>query len=869
MFKRKGIVLITTLAFITVVIMFSVLIAQQGKDTLKSGVGFSDSEQAYLAALSGIEFAKGNLSISKQWGTGSLSHTLKDTDNKIKIESGSNWVKGYVGYNSDDNYSSMFSISFVPNASEFGVCQYPSCNNINNDNDIKASSSNGYHRDIPANCFYIVCKGTAGKAVKHVEAVLSNAGPSVLSSGTMISGKIDINGIDSNKFVATEEYKDLNSFYDSRAFLSILRNDKKSKDNIVTSKGTLTAFSKDSSVSINSPESGVSNNASRLLNLSDKESGSVIINSDNFTLGNNLQKDSITGLSHNSNSVFDASDLQEMDEYSKATAGISCENTINGGTYVYIKDCTKDSVGNKNNGGKWVYIDNSTTIASKPTYEDRAQSIVELLNADSSDLQIPKNNNSISFGKNNKSGKGVDRTVTVSDNLIVKGDVNFIVVDKVNTSVDGDKAFNYEPSNDTVDFTIKSKKSLDSKSEDPVFMCDKNLFIDGEVTGSGKIFANGNMSFNSGSSLETKAQSGVAVWAKDNVDIQPAKSISNETLETEAGQKRLESALKKEYKKNGKTDDEAAKEAAISTNSYIEDKTDNNSTVNTEEQFPGNNSANKNLELVIQEDNFDLVGNCFSIKIPNGFSCNNYDEYLGCTNDKIYFSDDLILINSARYGEVNFKLENGTDVYTFQISVKRDDKGGTIDINDFNFEIFKVEGQSKDKFIKFDIEANGNPKYSEGNINSSVCSHGSKIDSNVDFPFNLNVNGKASYDLSSFPKASGPVDKIDSSQLPETEPPATKEPSSDKPTDEEINTIVTKAIKSNPTKLIGTVYSANGDINIDGGYAEFDILGALISLNGNLTMENILRASLTYDPDYVPFFKDKGILTNSVFTRVF
>ena len=69
------------------------------------------------------------------------------------------------------------------------------------------------------------------------------------------------------------------------------------------------------------------------------------------------------------------------------------------------------------------------------------------------------------------------------------------------------------------------------------------------------------------------------------------------------------------------------------------------------------------------------------------------------------------------------------------------------------------------------------------------------------------------------------------------------------------------------TEVKGTVYT-NGNININGSKHSFNILGALIS-KGNININNVSSSELKYDPDYVPFFQNYGIITNLVFQSVF
>ena len=65
--KSKGIVLITTMGLLTIIIMITTLVAAQGKTALQSGTASMQAEEAYMAAVSGIEFVRGCLKVDKSF----------------------------------------------------------------------------------------------------------------------------------------------------------------------------------------------------------------------------------------------------------------------------------------------------------------------------------------------------------------------------------------------------------------------------------------------------------------------------------------------------------------------------------------------------------------------------------------------------------------------------------------------------------------------------------------------------------------------------------------------------------------------------------------------------------------------------------
>ena len=84
----------------TIFIMMSVAITHNGIDSLSGGKSYSDNEQAYMAALSGVELAKAELCENKKWGV-----TLNSTENTpqqnrsnedLIVESGKDFVTAAI-----------------------------------------------------------------------------------------------------------------------------------------------------------------------------------------------------------------------------------------------------------------------------------------------------------------------------------------------------------------------------------------------------------------------------------------------------------------------------------------------------------------------------------------------------------------------------------------------------------------------------------------------------------------------------------------------------------------------------------------------------------------------------------------------------
>ena len=154
--NKSGIILITTLIFMSLTFMLAVMICKNGKESLFSGNRYAENEQAYLAAISGIEFIKGQLYKDKDWllSEENLTKYISVNSNTIKIEKEDDSIIGYIlldttkGLVSDENYDSKFEI-FLKNDSS--KKEYKSINNLFNNRNINNDENKRY---VPAKSFY-------------------------------------------------------------------------------------------------------------------------------------------------------------------------------------------------------------------------------------------------------------------------------------------------------------------------------------------------------------------------------------------------------------------------------------------------------------------------------------------------------------------------------------------------------------------------------------------------------------------------------------------------------------------------------------------------------------------------------------------
>ena len=416
--NRHGIVLITTMLFVTVIVMIATLIATQGKMALLSGTASMQSEEAYMAALSGIDFVRGELKKDKSFGTYSLSGYKKKVPNSpasgFLVNYNNNDLIGYIGATSNNDYKSKFSVSFKDNsvANHGGdtnykhassACKYLSVNNVNSTFQIDKDMSKGVRRNVPPYSVYIVSKGVCGKSVRYVEAFVTSNGPSAVDNGTTIGGDINI----------TSGVKDTSIYKDDNYLLNIYHVDDKYP-------GQINAFNSDGKCTKDVKLTAGNCSVENLLNLKNK-----------VTINGKFDKSAITDTNHASNlsvsqtAIIDTGNLNDLSmQDAKGNLDTTLSSfSLDPGSYVYLRDFSEDEM-----KAKWVYV-NEKELGAKNASNTLINAIKNenftdvLSNADIA------SNSAISFGKSDIAGFQ-SRTITVNGNVNVTDNVNFVVIDK-------------------------------------------------------------------------------------------------------------------------------------------------------------------------------------------------------------------------------------------------------------------------------------------------------------------------------------------------------------------------------------------------------------------------------------------------------
>ena len=907
--KKSGIILITTLLFMAIAFMLAVIIAKNGKETLMGGNRYADSEQAYLAAVSGLEFIKGQLYRDKAWGTYKNnqlqiqpSTTSSDSNSQtiiIKKHSDNNGLTGYIlldtskGQVSENNYDSKFEIFFKNNPTNK---EYACINNIDNESNIMRDTANTQttqlpteaslppseensnspeqtaqtttedttknKRDVPAKSFYAYVKGTCGKTVRYAEAIFVSNGPKSLDGGSVINGKVNI-----NSYTAISEdnvtVSDVEQYSSENPFITI-NNKSAEKNGKITSGNALTI------------ESNSTSDPYYLLNSKNK----TIISSKGIEIGNfnyssqNLpdSKDTPSHITYDPNpKIIDKiGSLSDVDTVAGDTTGnTSTEQSednkyteLEPGTYVFINDIEKPQESH------WVYTKDILT-------SDTENKEISTTKFEKLDINNKKFENIAFVTKENEGQKQQTRKINIIGKVESKGNLSFIVVDKQNPK-DKDNPENTtsdykytQSSRNTVDFSISDKGVIKTKANSG----NANLFINGEVTGSGKIYCDGNLTMNSGSTLETQANSGVAVWAKGNVDIKEAKNLTSESesLQNMIIKDGIEEAKNSGLPSEGTDININGQNTQISTS----EQTQTNDTIQTvtfkhekTEPVPPHERNKRQPKTVTTNYKIEIKGDAISIyenekkepifrstatqlKSMYNFKLdkqdfNLFDIWIDCDNqDSAYINYWLNYYKckgKIESGKVKLEDYDSSDSWGYYRDNHIGDMqlyidGKSVGIIDINYQKYNSKYKNNEKITS---KTNNNMFFSTNNYWNLSKKDAQYKEFAISNPTTVTATAKQADD---------------------------KVKQKSNTMEEYVVNYYKKQIANTDVK--GTIYSKEGNININGNGGEFNITGALITVNGSLNINGITHATLTYDPDYVPFFNDEGIFTRSLFESVF
>lgn len=850
--RKKGIVLVTALLFTGVIIMICTVTASLGKAGLESGTARANSEQAAMAAMSGIAYVQGEISKNGAFGADgkSLGGNIENGDTVIIRDKNHMCVVGCLGcapkkvkdINSVKDAMSAdcrakFLISFNDDPKDEYRKEYNiplSVNLLGKEGTLNNNQRKQLPRPVAKGTFHLAVKGISGKSMKTAEALLIDNGPECLNGGSVIMGDVKLN-------IGLSHYK----YSDTDPLLTIANHDYKTQGQIM-SKGKMTLECEEA----NAPKISSMFNTKAGTMIGTGKSNGFEIDGKTIKLDKwhpetyeELVKNGISCYPYNVNE-------SELDSIEKMRNALKdCElsgqtfNKMRGGTYIYLSNATRGSDFDETKG-RWVY-----TSDQNPNLDDCASLI-------RNSGQLPSLPDGISIGKDDDSV----RKVKITGNVQTTGAVNFVAIDKRYDRKNGVMNYFKSPAK-SIDLTLNGGNLISGDEGDTA----ANINVQGEVTGTGKIFSNGKLTINAGSALETRKQSGVGIWSQNGVELNSAQNLSADSIESELVvlTDGVESALT--YTVTGEPIDTGNGRyyvnelagaykgggQAMRVGEYVVAITgtgDYESAVSIYQDL--GEGEYKYLRSFTKESLKDRLNrdDIYGWVDPDNKSKHNYDSDGNIKSDKVFSSDCSVgNVKMRIYSNVREKsATRGTDREAFPGSSVLEINGKKIGVIDVNNQRGSVYGDSRSYqgplFSRYDKYPE-NQRMNNGSILFSLIDHSGEVKSE----YSLSGDKLINFSPKKPGKGSG-----------------TSLPGSFSSAEEYLKAYYRSHV--NNTSLKGTIYS-KGLIDLNGDGHSINVIGAIIGTgdSSELKVRHTSTLSLLFNPDYVPFFKNRGRATKTVY----
>ncbi len=518
--KKRGIILITVMLLLTVIIMLAALLTTSAKNSLLLGNTYSKNEQAMHAALSGLEYARARIYENPHWmqnDSYSPGEYLKESDkgnfyrlfNDIIFEDESEQVAvGYIG-EAGKNSRTKFEIAFSQAGAESRNIHYVSCNNTMSGTDkaTRIKNNNGWSdfRTVGKGKIHIISRGICDGIVKYAEGYLDVSIMGDAGSCSIARDDINVNLSGSNPLFLVS-YKD-GSAIDKKTEL-------RSVNTINISSGIVSnplCFSLDrQGTAYGSP--------------------SVSVN------GNQLSE----GFNEKYGIDIDTQSGKETEQLLNGAEGITWENVnknstgkeivfrqMPSGAYIYVKNLGDGS-------GGWKYCDISNiTAMDKDAFKALTLNTTVSDNNRNEIFKTPPATTGVSFN---------GETMTFSSNTNIRTTDSILIGCVDNLSfLSGSSISLSQRSRVNVVF----QENEEDASQNPVLSVgssqssNSSLYCHGELKGSGKVMSSGSIYMQGGSYFDTAKNSGVSVYAENDVEVIPSTAIDR----TEEATKALEDFL--------------------------------------------------------------------------------------------------------------------------------------------------------------------------------------------------------------------------------------------------------------------------------------------------------------------------------------
>jgi len=514
---------------LSIVIMIAALLVVTGRSTLLLGASYSDREQAYYAAECGIAYAQYCISKYKDWVADetSLSSVYNPdfTDFTVSMAgTQKNCVRGIIKSSGSEFYITFYSSSWndststrkdVDRSGNLGsALKYYSYNNLSNDSSsayskyLNDEGKGTTFRAVSKNTAHIVVEGRCNQAKRYAEAILTKADTKTGQACSIAAGGFEVDLKDNDSVFMVDAASGYDSRIRSMGDITVTsatgdENCYQIADNGLSCTGAGTE---------SSPTSKYTYVNKVKIDSADKQTEYGIA-CENKPQGDYLQ-----------NAKLEWDDVTKKYLSGSTYDSTNVKTTIKAGTYVYMnsKDspdtynlcyfpptCTYNPDADKSDGS---YPDNFVT-KNYSSKEDYKSSLIS--SSRSGDLTL------LTTVTKTQLTSGTTYLMTASNPIgiePVESENSFAIA-----IYDYKSDKKYSPSE-----SYRASVKLNTSTEnDPCLITQTggNLYVEGELSGKGKIMSGGEMSFQGKSILEadTNSANGVSIYSQGSVNIDPIK----------------------------------------------------------------------------------------------------------------------------------------------------------------------------------------------------------------------------------------------------------------------------------------------------------------------------------------------------------
>lgn len=504
---HKGIVLVTIMMLISIIIMIAALLIVSGKNALLLGANFNEKENAYYAAECGIAYIQYCISRFQDYRSceSTLSSIYNPSFNDFTVEMvGNGCIHGILRGGASEFYVAFYD-GTVKKDKNFKKLSYYSINNLSNTlSNLESKQYDGtkftMFRTVPAQNAHIIVEGRCNKSIRYVEAMLKKDTRQLGAAFSVSAGGMEVNLSDSDS--------------------TFLVDNASGTDSKVRSLGDIKVKSGNGS------------------NIDDKNCFKIANNGVSCT-GKGTKGNSIAQYTYINGEKIDSSSKQK--DY-----GVACDNTSQTNYMANSKLTWKDAAGNyfseseyngnvknKIQNGTWIYKNSPEDLNIYKLYyypdQFNSENAANFVNANTGyeyskwtgdplisgrGITVKDSVNLENLSKNGGYLFTANDSTCISSDLYGNTDFALAVFDYDTTKMTYSPSSNYRAS-----FRVEGSGT----GTDPCLVTKEggNIYIGGELSGTGKVLCGGNVTFQGKSMLDVDKTSGVSLYSQGTVTVNP------------------------------------------------------------------------------------------------------------------------------------------------------------------------------------------------------------------------------------------------------------------------------------------------------------------------------------------------------------